>query len=63
MNENTIEVSMGKGIPERLTISKIDETHFRASLIGGFSKVGYIYHIDEAKKEEYYETIKEFLSK
>lgn len=59
--KDTIEVPMGKGIPERITISKIDETHFRASLVDGFSKVGHVYHIDEAKNEEYYETVKNFL--
>jgi hypothetical protein len=58
----TIEVPMGKGIPETLIVSKIDETHFRASLVDGFSTEGHVYHINEAKNEEYFETVKAFLS-
>ena len=58
----TIKVSLGKDGPKNLTISKVDATQFRASLLDGFSKYGHVYHIKEAKGKEYYEEIKNFLS-
>ena len=44
-------------------ITKIDETHFRSSMFGGFNKEGHIYHIDEIKKLPYYYSVKTFLEK
>jgi hypothetical protein len=44
-----------------LEVTKIDETHFRSVLLGGFSDIGNIHHISEIINTGYYEQVKNFL--
>jgi len=60
--ENTIEVEVGEGYDIKISISKIDETHFRAIVVNGHNPEGKVYHIGEIQKEHYHDEIFKFLT-